>query len=185
LNTINHFFIKTPVWKEAGRWSLNTIPRDVVDWLLEPASLTARIKRTFSSPFSVDVKEQGLAKPFLADAQCLQQQPNRYALIREVLLNVAGSPVVFARTTLPTNVADSLQELTHLGSKPLGEIIFAYPSLRRVRLDFAKVHVSQLSPLMQAQLVGESVIWARRNSYQLNQQNFVVSEFFLPAIFKS
>jgi len=185
LNTINHFFIKAPVWKEAGRWSLNTIPCHVVHWLLEPASLTARIKRTFSLPFSVDVKQQGLSKPFLADAQCLKQPPHRYALVREVLLNVAGSPVVFARTTLPINVADGLQELTHLGTKPLGEIIFSYPNLRRVRLDFAKISVSQLSPVMQKQLVGESVIWARRNIYQINQQSFVVSEFFLPAIFKS
>ncbi len=185
LNRINHFFIKEPLWREVGLWPLNAIPRHVVDWLLEPHSLTARIKNTFDGPFSVEVKGQGMCKPFLADAQRLQQRTHHYALVREVLLNVGDNPVVFARTTLPRKVVHDLQELTHLGSKPLGEIIFSYPDLQRVRLDFAKIQVSQLSPLIQAMLIGQSTIWARRNTYRINKRSFVVSEFFLPTMFKS
>ncbi|MEO1963085.1 MAG: chorismate lyase [Cycloclasticus sp.] len=185
LNRINHFFIKEPVWREVGRWSLNTMPHHVVDWLLEPYSLTARIKKSFAEPFSVDLKGQGLCKPFLADAQCLQQRTHHCALVREVLLNVGDEAVVFARTTLPKKVAHDLQELTHLGSKPLGEVIFSYPDLQRVGLDFANIQVSQLSPFIQAMLIGQSHIWARRNTYQINKRSFVVSEFFLPLMFES
>ncbi len=86
---------------------------------------------------------------------------------------------------MPKKVAHDLQELTHLGSKPLGEVIFSYPDLQRVGLDFANIQVSQLSPFIQAMLIGQSHIWARRNTYQINKRSFVVSEFFLPLMFES
>ena len=126
---------------------------------------------------------QGLAKPLLADAQCLNQRPYRYALIREVMLNINDQPFVFARTTLPKKVAHSLQELTHLGSKPLGEVIFSYPALKRVRLDLAKIDSTQLNLKTQKLLDGRPHIWARRNTYKINKDVFLVNEFFLPALF--
>jgi chorismate--pyruvate lyase len=132
----------------------------------------------------VQLESQGKSKPFLADSRCLQQRVYHHALIREVLLKVGEQAVVFARTTLPNKVAHDLQELTHLGTKPLGEVIFSYADLRRVRLDFAKVATNQLSPLMQRKLVGQRYIWARRNTYQINKRTFIVSEFFLPALFQ-
>jgi chorismate--pyruvate lyase len=183
LNNINNFFVKEPAWRELSQWPLRTMPKEVVDWLLEPNSLTHRIKSTFSEPFGVSLKGQGLAKPFLADAQELNERPYRYALIREVVLNVGGKPFVFARTSLPKKVAHQLQELTHLGSKPLGEVIFAYPDLKRVRLDLAKIDRTQLNESTQQLLDGQPHIWARRNSYQINKRVFLVSEFFLPALF--
>ncbi|ORU91235.1 MAG: 4-hydroxybenzoate synthetase [Cycloclasticus sp. symbiont of Poecilosclerida sp. N] len=159
------------------------MPPRVLDWLTEPYSLTLKIKKTFVQPFNVQLQGQGLSKPFLADSRCLQQHICHHALIRETLLKVGDEAVVFARTTLPRKVARELQELTHLGTKPLGEVIFSYLDLQRVGLDFAKIKVDHLSPLMQQQLVGESYIWARRNTYRVNKQAFIVSEFFLPAIF--
>ena len=161
------------------------MPTQVVDWLLEPNSLTNRMKTTFHQPFSVSLKGQGLAKPFLADAQCLNQAAHRYAITREVELNLGGKPYVFARTTLPRNVAHELQELTHLGSKPLGEVIFSYPDLKRIRLDLAKIDAAQLNITTRKLLAGQPYIWARRNTYQINKCAFLVSEFFLPALFEN
>ncbi|MEW4983373.1 MAG: chorismate lyase [Cycloclasticus sp.] len=185
MKSINNFFVKEPAWRELSQWPLRTMPKHVVDWLLEPNSLTNRIKTTFHKPFSVSLKGQGLAKSFLADAQRLNQPPYRYALTREVELNIGGKPFVFARTTLPRKVAHNLQELTHLGSKPLGEVIFSYPDLKRVRLDLAKIDAAQLNITTRKLLAGQPYIWARRNTYQINKCTFLVSEFFLPALFES
>lgn len=183
MKNINNFFLKEPAWRELAQWPLHMLPYQVLDWLLEPNSLTLRMKSTFQEPFSVRLMEQGLAKPLLADAQCLQQRPHHVALIREVMLNIDGRPFVFARTTLPRKVAHGLQELTHLGSKPLGEVIFSYPALKRLRLDLAKIDCAQLNPKTQKMLDGQSHIWARRNTYQIDENEFLVSEFFLPALF--
>tara|TARA_R110002074_G_scaffold145034_1_gene293167 strand:- start:38985 stop:39557 length:573 start_codon:yes stop_codon:yes gene_type:complete len=183
LKTINHFFITKPVWRSVEQWRSGEVPERELNWLLEPNSLTQRIKSTFQAPFSVNVKGEQWANPFLADAECLNQPVDCPALIREVLLKVGGQAHVFARTTLPKDVADELQELTRLGNKPLGEVIFSYPDLRRVKLDLAVINVAQLSKAMQAKLVGETSIWGRRNTYQINKHTFIVSEFFLPVLY--
>ncbi|ORU93562.1 MAG: 4-hydroxybenzoate synthetase [Cycloclasticus sp. symbiont of Bathymodiolus heckerae] len=161
------------------------MPSSVSAWMLESNSLTYRIKNSFQQPFNVQLKGQGLAKPFLSDANALNELHHCYAIVREVVLSTGGQPLVFARTTLPRQVAKNLQELTHLGSRPLGEVIFSYPNLSRVRLDFTKVHRSQLNESTKKLIGAEPYVWGRRNTYKINQCEFLVSEFFLPALFES
>ena len=183
LKPINNFFVKEPAWRELSQWPLRSMPSQVVNWIQEPNSLTKRIKNTFSEPFAVEVQGQGFAASHLLDAQRLKQPLHQYALVREVLLTLSNQPVVFARTTLPRKVAHRLQNLTHLGNRPLGEVIFSYPELKRVRLDLAKISVTELNQQAQKMLEGQAYIWARRNTYQMNKDAFLVSEFFLPALF--
>lgn len=180
---MNNFFIKEPSWRDANRWFLGQVPQNTVDWLLESNSLTQRLRTTFSAPFSVSLMGQTWARPLLNDALCLGQSPDHYALVREVLLNIDNKAVVFARSTLPRSVARQLQKLTGLGSRPLGEVIFAYPDLQRVRLEFAKIPLRDLSPLVQQKMAGHRYIWGRRNSYQIKDGVFLVNEFFLPTLF--
>jgi chorismate--pyruvate lyase len=184
LRNINNFLVKAAHWKDVDQWSLHSMPHQVVSWLLESDSLTARIKASATEPFSVCVYGQGLSKPFLHDARCLHQPLQHVSLIREVTLSVGNEAVVFARTTLPRNTARQLQGLTHLGNKPLGEVIFSYPDLRRVGLDLAKIEVMQLDDSVKQASASATHIWARRNRYQINHCDFLVSEFFLPALYK-
>ena len=66
------------------------------------------------------------------DAIQLEIGKNQTAFVREVLLNVSGQTLVFARTTVPTRSMNALDALTKLGNKPLGEVIFSYPDLERL-----------------------------------------------------
>ena len=184
MNKVNNFFVKEPRWRDANSWFLGSVPAPILDWLLEPCSLTQRLKTTFSAPFGVSVLAQAWARPSLTEVACLKQAPTRSALIREVFLTIGEQPAVFARSTLPREAAFQLQGLSRLGSKPLGEVIFAYPDLQRVRLEFTKISLNQLSPLIQQKLSGQRYIWGRRNSYQIAGQVFLVSEFFLPDLFE-
>lgn len=184
MSHINNFFLKEPVWRDANRCLLGGVPPGLASWLLEPNSLTQRLKNSFSAPFSVRLAGQGLAKPFLADARQLKQRQQCHALIREVRLEVGDKPFVFARSTLSQKTAHALNELTHLGNKPLGEVIFAYPDLQRLSLDIAKINVNQLKKEVRESIGEQNFIWGRRNTYQINQHIFIVSEFFLPAMYQ-
>jgi len=183
LNKINSFLLQDVCWRDKAQWRLNSIPPQVKNWLLETGSLTLRMKRSFAAPFSVTVKSQGLATPFKHDSMVLQQGYKNYAFIREVTLNIAGQPFVVARTTIPKKSLVKLQKLTQLDNKPLGEVIFAKPGLRRLNLSIACIDKSKLSDSMVLLLGEEQVIWARRNTYEINNTVFLVSEFFLPQIF--
>ena len=180
---MNNFFVEDPVWRDADTCDLKSISPEIVSWLLEPNSLTTRIKETFKEPFRVDVIGEDWGQPFIIDMQRLSGSQSSQALIREVVLFVGNHAVVFARTTLPKQVSDELQELTRLGNQPLGEVIFSYPDLQRVGLDIAEIELASLNQTMQAQLKGETHVWGRRNTYQIHKLSFLVEEFFFPELY--
>ncbi len=183
MSPINHFLIEEPVWLEAAQWPTGTVPPSALTWLMEPSSLTLRIKKTFKQAFSLTLIDQGWSTPMLSEAQCLGEPINEEMLTREVLLKLGQQTVVFARTILPKKIVMNVCELTELGSQPLGEVIFAYPDLKRIKLEVAKVGVDQLKKNLLRELPEEGCIWARRNHYQIEETTFLVSEFFLPAIY--
>ncbi len=185
MSRINYFLTEEPTWLEATQWPASAIPQNALTWLMEPRSLTLRIKKTFKQAFSLKLIEQGWSTPMLSEAQCLGEPINEDMLIREVLLKLGQQTYVFARTSLPKKLVTNVCELTELGSKPLGEVIFAYPDLKRTKLEVAKVAVNQLKKSLIPDLSAEKFIWARRNHYQIEETTFLVSEFFLPAIYTS
>ena len=105
------------------------------------------------------------------------------SFIREVSLKVAGKPCVLARTTVLLSSLHSLQKLTHLGSKPLGEVIFSYYDLQRIHLDIAKIKRSEVSASVAALMGDSAFLWARRNTYVIAGEPLLVCEFFIPDMF--
>jgi len=181
---INNFLNSEPEWGLTGSFPILESSMNITDWLSEPGSLTQRIKQTFSGEFAVLLQEQGQSKVFSRDSSQLGLEQTDEAFVREVLLTVSGQIMVFARTTVPNSAQNALESLTNLGSKPLGEVIFSYPDLKRPDLHFGKIPRSSLSANA-AQLLGqERYLWARRNTYKIAGQVFLVSEFFLPIVFE-
>ncbi len=181
---INNFLNSEPEWQLSGTFSKNQPNANIDSWLSEPGSLTRRLKQTFSGDFSVSVQAQGLCRPFSQDASQLGLGQNQETFIREVFLSVSGQTLVFARTTVPDYSLNTLDSLTKLGNKPLGEVIFGYPDLERLYLHIAKVARDCLSADMAQMLGEEHYLWARRNTYKIAGQVFLVSEFFLPVMFE-
>jgi chorismate--pyruvate lyase len=183
LKKLNHFFIKEPLWRPVEQARCFSIPAPVKDWLQEPGSLTHRIKKSFQGEFGVVVEGEAIAKPFQSDADVLNISMHQLSFVREVTLTTSAQPCVFARTTVLLNSLQSLQKLTHLGAKPLGEVIFSYYDLQRIRLDIAKISRSELSP-KGVSLIGDSAsLWARRNTYLIAGHALIVCEFFIPNMF--
>ena len=183
MNRINNLLRIEPEWVDLDEIELSRIPGSVQDWLTESGSLTLRMKQQFDGVFEVSVAAEGWSLPFLLDAVVLRQDDKTDAFVREVILTIAGVPHVFARTTIPQKSLQDLQQLAKLGNKPLGEVIFNYPQLKRVRLDVVELERYQLSSEMANLIEDETSIWARRNTYDIDGHQFVVSEFFLPIMF--
>jgi chorismate--pyruvate lyase len=107
----------------------------------------------------------------------------RYGLTREVLLHAQGLPLLLARTIIPEEtIRAAHRNLAHLGAKPLGEVIFAYPDLERITMDLALIPQSAWT--QQAQLCAKinAPVWGRRTVYAIQNRPMLVSEFFLPEI---
>lgn len=116
-----------------ARWHA---PRDTAawspcarDWLLDPASLTAKLKARTSN-FRVQLLGQHQV-PLLADERrWLGEQQS--CVVREVILWCDDQPWVFARSVFPLQaLAQQQLRLQDLGAKPLGEHLFKQPDLTR------------------------------------------------------
>lgn len=122
-------------------------------------------------------------KPYLSECRQLQLPLHRYALIREVMLHQNGKPLLLARTIIPEEtIKVAHRNLSHLGTRPLGEVIFSYPDLDRITMDLTFIEPARWTS--QAQCSGniDQPIWGRRTVYAIQQRPMLVSEFFLPEI---
>ena len=105
------------------------------------------------------------------------------ALIRQVHLLCGDHPWVYARTIIPaTSMRGRLRRLAHLGTRPLGAMLFADPGMQRGPVELANIGPGE--PLftdatrhMQQQ---PADIWGRRSVFRIAHQPLLVSEIFLP-----
>lgn len=140
-------------------------------WLLDPGSLTLRLKEQSAGQFRVVVLEEGWVKRQLPGLlQCFPASVVREQMwSRRVLLQCGDTPWVAAHSLIPvSSMEGELKRLRHLHTRPLGEFLFRNPQLRRERLELTHV---------------ESV-WGRRSLFQLYGKPLLVAEFFLPALLR-
>lgn len=174
-------FSRPPIWKSHEQSSQRQLPADLQSWLNETGSLTKRLRGIYGKQFGVKVLFHRWKPAFIDECRLLKLQPARYQLIREVLLHANGQPLVLARTILPEPTIEiAHRNLSHLGSRPLGEVIFAYPDLERRHRQFSCADTAIWSPRLQASVCVEQNIWGRRTVYAIHNQPLLVAEFFLP-----
>ena len=91
------------------------------------------------------------------------------ATIREVELMIYETPVVYARSIIPSDLTQRKETgLANLGSKPLGHLLFKDGRMRKSRREFTCVEG----------------IFGRRTPYEYEGGTILVNEFFLDALKK-
>jgi len=186
LTTKSFLFKREPFWLENRQGLRNKLPDIVQSWTYESGSLTQRLRNVYGDAVAVKILLQRWHNPFLSERRLLKLPENRYSLTREVLLHVEGKPLILARTIIPTSTIKAAKNnLSHLGNRPLGEIIFSYPKLERIAMDITLIDQSTWSQSAIAEAGIDQSIWGRRTVYAIAHKQMLVSEFFLPEIFKN
>ncbi len=161
------------------------IPEATASWIYEPESITRRLRCLFGE-VKVEILFHQQRPPFLSESRLLKQSSNRYCLTREVMLTAKGKPLIVARTIIPKKTLIGAQRnLSRLGTKPLGEVIFSYPKLQRLDMQVALIEPSIWSFDVANKIHLEQAIWGRRTIYAINKRQMLVSEFFLPEILQN
>jgi chorismate--pyruvate lyase len=174
-------FSREPAWRENRPGLHHRLPENVTSWTYETGSLTRRLRSYYGSSVKVEVIYQRWLTPFLSERKLLGQAERRYCLTREVMLHADGVPLILARTIMPKQTIRSAhRNLSHLGSRPLGEVIFSYPDLERLELQVATLNPSAWSPKALELGAIRTPVWGRRTVYAIMQQPLLVSEFFMP-----
>ena len=156
----------------------------LLDWLLDPSSLTARLKK-YCQSFRVEVLGQRIehCHPLEANDDIIVGEQ---VLVREVLLYCDDKPQVFARSLLPLrSLTGTEKQLAHLGNESLGQVLFNNPELARKCIEVSSFnHNSSLPKLTQSLgLSQEPLLWGRRSVFILHEKPLMVAEVFLPGAF--
>lgn len=164
----------------------------MLDWLLDPGSLTARLVARAHGRFRVRVTRLAWMRPTLDEARELAMPPNERALIREVVLEGEGEPWVIARSVIPRgSLAGRNRQLRRLGSRPLGAFLFRDPTLQRRAVHVVQKEKATCSDWQTAAQPGAAIhasaasthpIWGRRSTFILRGRPLLVAEYFLPAL---
>jgi chorismate--pyruvate lyase len=174
-------FSREPAWRKNRPGLRHQLPENVASWTYEAGSLTRRLRSYYGSAVKVQVLYQRWLTPFLSERKLLGQPEHRYCLTREVMLHADGMPLILARTIMPKRTIRSAhRNLSHLGSRPLGEVIFSYPDLERLELQVAALNPSAWSPGAVERGAIRAPVWGRRTVYAIMQQPLLVNEFFMP-----
>lgn len=168
----------TAVFSLDAHWQPGTrvlSPAALSPWLLEPASLTARLKAR-SERFRLQLLAEStqVLPDFLKP--CFAQRVSD-CVCREVLMWCNDMPAVYAQSWLPLQSVKQINALTALGEQPLGELLFQFPDVERSPIEIAQLGlVNSIAPIS----AGE--YWARRSVFSVAKQPLLVAEVFLPGV---
>ncbi|ATG72570.1 chorismate--pyruvate lyase family protein [Zobellella denitrificans] len=151
------------------------------DWLRDPGSLTERLRR-HCRDFRVEV---------LASEALLSLTPQQKALLdceqaycREVLLYCDETPWVYASSLYSPATRAAMPQLTGLGRRALGELLFDAPDLQRSTFEFAELTNDERIRLCHRAGLDPSPgpLWGRRSVLATGRARVLVTELFLPAV---
>ncbi len=174
-----------PTWHPCDRLRRHALPGTWRDWLIDDSSLTRRLRGACPGQFSVELISLEMERPMLSEARALARPPQEIALVRQVRLRCDAQPWVFARTVIPLpSLQGELRRLALLGTRPLGEVLFADPRMQRQPLEIARITPRHRLYRMASteNTTDSSPIWGRRSVFLLQGKPLLVSEFFLPSL---
>ena len=124
------------------------VPEYVCNWLLDGQSLTAKLRDKYKD-FKVNVMSQEQDNPYDCELKLLEATSNQTFIVREVELIGSQVPVVIARSLIP--LTQDTNEILKIGAKPLGEILFNDPEIKRGHLEVGSFNET----------------WARRSTFKI------------------
>lgn len=154
------------------------------DWLRCGGSLTQRLRQVCGT-FAVRRLCQGAGRLHADEAGAVGLPPGAAALMRDVLLEGDGRPLVFGHSVVAIGHLDGpWRALRRLGCRPLAEALYADRRIARSGLEFRRLaRAHPLHQRLEAVLGAQpDRLWARRSLFFRDGAPLLVTEVFLPAL---
>lgn len=146
--------------------------------------MTKKLRAHSNQSVRVDVLYHDWTKPHADDAKYLQLDPAEDIISRVVVMLSDDIPVLYARTAIPKEVIENTgDELLKLDSRPIGEILFTDPNMKRSEFELALLKAGDdgYEEASNASGIRAPELWARRSQFELpNKGTIAITETFLP-----
>lgn len=162
-------------WRPLTAVALRCLPARLRPWLADCGSVTAALRRALADGPDCTLLAQGWRPATAAEARYLRLAPGSRLFWRRVRFSHRGRALLIGHTLAPPAALAAWPALRRLGDRPVGELLFADPAVRRARIELA------VTPLMEPADTGP-VVAARRALVPTGRQPLLVVEHFLPAM---
>lgn len=170
----------TSDWRPLGAAALRCLPAALRPWLADAGSLTAALRRVLAGALDCALLADGWRAATEDEARLLGQAPGSRLYWRRVRFSHpghAGRALLIGHTLAPPAVLAVCPRLRRLGDRPVGELLFADPAVRRERIKLA-------APRSDALLEVPTALAARRALVPVGHGWLLVTEHFLPAMLR-
>lgn len=150
------------------------------DWLFNEDSLTKRLTELSQQQFAVQVLLEEWQLLRADEYQKIAAPVDKKGWVREVFLTGCGEPWVYARSVaMQTDLKNAEYDLTNIGKKSLGSILFIDKTFQRTPLEATRYPIELLPASHQY-----ANLWGRWSSFVNDEVNVLVQEIFLPAFWQ-
>jgi chorismate lyase len=174
-----------PLWETWERLRWSRVPPSARDWLRDPGSLTRRLQLACGGGFHVRLLRQAWGRALPSERRRMEMWPRERVLVREVELLCRERIWVYARTLIPArSLQGPMRQLTGLGERPLGAVLFAQRETRRGVIEGARLLPGHRLFAAATGHLGESPgeLWGRRTLFRFAGRPLLVNEVFLPEV---
>ena len=145
--------------------SLEVHNKEIISWLNEHGSITSRIKSFSNFRLKLLRDGPGEVDTFEDDLVISNYDENN---IREVVLYSDEEPLIYAKSIIPLEtIRLGLGILGNIKEKPLGDILFSNPEIKKKYMLFAKFESNK------------RIFYGRKGIYTVKDFPFSVCEIFL------
>lgn len=167
----------TSDWRPLGAAALRCAPAALRPWLADAGSLTATLRRGLGDALDCALLAQGWRAARADEARLLGVPTGSRLYWRRVRFSHAGRALLIGHTLAPPAVLAACPRLRRLGHRPVGELLFADPAIRRERIELADAGSDARRGVPRA-------LAARRALVPAGHHRLLVMEHFLPAMLR-
>jgi chorismate--pyruvate lyase len=165
----------TSDWRPLGAAALRCVPAALRPWVADAGSLTVALRRALAGALDCTLLAHGWRAASTDEARLLGALPGSRLYWRRVRFSHAGRALLIGHTLAPPAVLAACPRLRRLGDRPVGELLFADPAVRRERIELADPRSPALEGTPHA-------LAARRALVPVSRGRLLVTEHFLPAM---
>ncbi len=165
----------TRTWQPLTAAALRCLPSALRPWLVDAGSLTAALRRVLAGALDCKLIAQGWRPASADEARYLGLAPDCRLFWRRVRFRHAGRTLLIGHTLAPAAALAVCPALRRLGDRPVGDMLFADPGVRRERIELAGWMSGAIANVRPA-------LAARRARLPACGQRLLVMEYFLPAM---
>ncbi len=151
-------------WLKASEFPSEDLTPSQWKWLSHRGSLTQKLREAHPGKILLDLKSEAWQLPQKDEAMLLGISPGEPALIREIHWKFEQKPWIRARVVIPkSSTLGPGHELTKIGERSLGDILFLDPNLKRSEFLFCE----------------QENYFSRRSIFHFHAKPILVQEDFL------